>query len=245
MPDQVLSYVNEDGDRMGLGLLPRELACGEIPGVLKWDGAEDACPLVPRVEWREQSDLRCYEKDDIFQNGYPACCLAGGANVVEFFLARAGRWVKLDWYRAWYDLSRGAGGVAIDAGVRYAMDKGFPIAGSGGKERIHVTEVWDCPSIEAAVSGLLRGGLLWFGWHFPGGPHCEAGTRYVKTIAGEFIDTRNSHGKSYGQEGWHLIPLANIAAGIKDFGAFIVREVEVRRNGIPDLKIGKGIGGKP
>jgi hypothetical protein len=214
----------------------------EVGALVPVYGAGDAAavPLLPRSEWKDQESLRYLERRDINQNGYPACCLASLANAMELAMVRDGRPHRpLDWLRAWKALSRGRGGVALDAACRFAMDTGFPLAdaGQGGSQGVvKIAEAWDCDSIEGLASGLQRGCLATFGHDL----HAECATR-VTTQAGRrgwFLDTRNSWGRSWGDSGWHLFPLEEVE--INTYGAILIRELAIVPGdlaGYPDAEV--------
>lgn len=212
------TVIDEDGRPHMGGALPRVSAIGDWFPV--WDGS-DACPIVPRDQWKTQESLRPYEWRDIDQNGYPACCLAATANAIELHLAKTGRAkTPLDWLKAWRTLSGGRGGVAIDAALRYIMTNGMPLADGSGV--LVVREVWDAPTIESFVSGLQRGCTGVYGHDV----HAECGTRLVMEGGAAYVDTRNSWGRNWGDQGWHLFPASKIE--IRLYGAYLIREVELR-----------------
>jgi hypothetical protein len=140
---------------------------------------------------------------------------------MEMTLARNGRAkTPLDWLGTWKELTGGRGGVAVDTALKYAMDQGIILEDKSC--RLKLLEAWDANSIEAAASGLLRGFTLVFGHDV----HAECGTRLVLDNNQWCVDTRNSWGKNWGDQGWHLFPLKEIE--IQTYGAFLVREVELR-----------------
>jgi hypothetical protein len=60
----------------------------------------------------------------------------------------------------------------------------------------------------------------------------------TETIQGsvEYLDTRNSWGKDFGENGWHAFPLADVEMV---YGAAIIRELELRPadvDGLPDAQ---------
>lgn len=175
-----------------------------------WSGGEEQCPIVPKP-WEAQASIKPFEDDahygilDVDQDGYNACCLAACANAIQFHLAIVG--------------NRNAG-VAIDVALQYLTTKGMPIVGS--TERVIVTEAWDAPTWEAFASGILRGCRGVYGHFVPGG-HAECGLSI--TAFGD-LETRNS----WGDNGrWHVVPASNVSKGIPYFGAFLIREVQIRQ----------------
>jgi hypothetical protein len=228
-PEQAASwehYLVDDGaggQRMA-GCEPRVHGIGHLPVgapgefLQTWDGTIEDCPVLPDSELVTNDALRIWEWDDIDQNGYPACCLAAWANAIELFLARAGRAkTNLDWYRAWYTLSGGRGGVDIGTALQFIMREGFPLADKSGVVRI--VEAWEAPSVAAYLSGLERGCVGVFGHD----AHAECGASVVNDASGKLVDTRNSWGDS-GR--WHLFPANRI--DIRNYGAFLIRDLELR-----------------
>lgn len=201
------------------GVLPRVSQVGEWFRVV---GAEETVPDVPPADWKDTISLRPYVWDDVNQGKYPACCLAMIANAMELFMAVNGReLIKLDWYKAWVELSGGRGGVAIDVACRYITAKGMPIVGSTA--RIKVVEWFDAPDGQALISGIQRGLIGGFGHYVPGAhAECCGGWKSGKA------DVLNSWGrKNYGEDGWALWSLANIDQGVRVFGGFLFREIEL------------------
>jgi len=215
--------VGSDGKVHLGGCLPRQSKCGKLPGVPVWDGSRSDCPIVPPEQWKNQTSLRSYEWNDVDQNGHPACCLASLANIGEFFMAMHGREkTPLDWYKAWKYLSGGYGGVALDTALRYVMDPGFPLKDGSG--HLRVKEVFDIPNVQALFSAPMRGVPLWYG----ASGHAEAGMTIFEENTHWQADIRGTWGKDYGQDGWYPRSYGYIAAGLPHYGAFAIREWELR-----------------
>lgn len=185
------------------GCLPRKWAPEASP-FQPW-GSTDAVPMVDPSEWVEQESIRGYERRDVNQNGYPACCLASLANAMELGMVRDGRpHVALDWLAAWRKLSGGRGGVALDDAADFASKLGFPRV--DGKGVVRIAELWDCGSTDALASALQRGCLCTFGHDV----HAECATRLLKDGGKWTLDVRNSWSKDWGDSGWHLFPLSKV-----------------------------------
>jgi hypothetical protein len=179
-------------------------------------GTVDDCPILPDEQLTASDPLRPWEWDDIDQNGYPSCCLCAWANCIELFLALNGRAkTKLDWYKAWHKLSGGRGGVDIGTALQFIMDTGYPLADGSGV--LHVTEAYEAPSQKGFLSGLKLGYPGVFGHD----AHAECGASI--TDASLNFDVRNSWGN---QGRWHVMAASQI--DIKRYGAYLLREVELR-----------------
>lgn len=223
-----------DGVEYSTGCLPRVSAVGERFKV--WDGG-DTCPLIPLDQMKTQDSLEWAEYEDLDQNGDPSCCLYATGNALEYFLSKNGHAKsKVDARKAWVECTGGRGGYPIDGALTYLQTKGFPT--KDGSDRIFIDEVFDCPTAEAALSAVYMGHLLVYGHFVPGG-HAECGLRIVVTNGIPDLDTRNSWGKSFGQRGYHIVPLANLRQGIPSFGAFAIRSLKLRpidTQGLVDVK---------
>jgi len=214
---------HEGGRVLMTGCLPRQTPCGGIEGVKIWSPEFESCPIVPRDQWSTQPSLRPYEWRDNDQDGYPSCTLTSLANYAEFFLARTGRKkTPLDWLKAWRKLSGGYGGVALDAALRYVMSEGYPLLDGSGV--LVATEVWDLSSTDAAFSAMTLGQGFWYG----ASGHAEWGASLLKSGAGVSAEIRGTWGRDYGQGGWYPRSESYIRAGIPSYGAFCIREWELR-----------------
>jgi hypothetical protein len=147
-------------------------------------------------------------------------------------MAKLGRaHTPLDWYKAYVAITGGQGGAEIGGVLSYAMSHGIPLVDGSGV--VIVTEAWDAASREAIVSGLQRGCVATFGHDV----HAEcAVTEIVEDSGAEYLDVRNSWGKSFGEQGWHKFALANVEMG---YGSAILRDLEIRpidATGMPDAK---------
>lgn len=225
-----------------LGLLARFLPMGQVPIgenqiAAAW-GSSDTCPMVPRNEWITQPVPAWAEYRDVDQGQTPSCCLASLANAIEFFLAIHGRQkITLDWRRAWVELTGGRGGAAIHQAMTYVTTKGYPLIGS--PQRIHVTEIWDVDNADAYFSGVLRGCTGWYGHWVPGGGHAEAGLAVDVSGRDPVMVSRGSWGRRAGENGWFRRTYSDLQQGIPQFGAGLIREVEVRETDlakVPDVK---------
>ena len=224
------------------GLLPRTTKVGgwifrrhrdaEPEPVPIWDGNLESCPIVPKPERITQPSLREIEWDDIDQEQTSACAVGSFANAMSMLMAKLGRAkTPLDWYKVYLELTGGRGGVEIGTVLAYAMTKGFPT--KDGKSRVVVTEAWDADGREAIVSGLQKGAVATFGHDV----HAEAAiTEVVEANGTELLDTRNTWGKSFGEQGWHKFPLADVEM---QYGAAIIRDLDLRPidvEGLPDAE---------
>ena len=201
------------GDYRIGGCLPRSNAVGVVVPLQP----VDKVPNLSESEWVDGESLRGYERRDVNQNGYPACCLASLANAMELAMVRDGRGhVALDWLRAWKKLSGGSGGVALDDAAAFVMSEGFPRL--DGLGTVKIAEAWDCETREGFASGLQRGCLGTFGHDV----HAECATRMVRKNGVWYLDTRNSWGRDWGDAGWHLFPLVDMESR---YSWIIIREL--------------------
>lgn len=219
----------DNGVERSTGCLPRRWrVCGEVPlaiGSMPVYGDADKTPIIPRSEWQTQAPKRSYEYRDIFQNGYPSCCPCATSRAIELLLAREGRnRAEVDWMKAWQTLAPRGGGVPLDDAIQMAMTAGFPVKGGGS---VVVTEAFDCPTFEAVASSLLMGYPVTYGYFVPGG-HAECAASLIVNGSKVQCDVRNSWGLDWGDRGWHIVDESAIARGIATFGAFAIREVQLR-----------------
>lgn len=182
-------------------------------------------PLVDEADWVEQESIRHLEtwKREINQGRTTACTLGSASHGMMFSLARDGKPVKdMDWKTAWIDITGGRGGANLAVACRYAMDQGMPYLDASGKAagRIRIAEAWDCDSLVGLASGLQRGCLATFGHD----GHAEMAGRMVRKNGVWCLDTKNSWGNDWGENGWHLFPLKDVE--IRTYGAMLIREVE-------------------
>lgn len=220
-----------DDQQYGTGCLPRATVVGSVWPV--W-GSMDSAPLVPESEWREQAEEAWQEQSpavwDYNQGTDPSCCLFATANAIQRYFLRAGLPnVELDPRKAWIECTGGRGGYAIDGALTYCRNNGFPL--KVGTDRVKLVEAWDCPSGAAAVSAVMRGCIVVFGWSGLG-PHAECLTRLGPNKKPR---VQNSWGFAWGDHGHHDVPLASIDAGIKVFGAFALRAFQLRPADSADL----------
>lgn len=220
------SFLTYDGgNQYGTGCLPRTTPVGsEFP---EWTGADESCPLVEKALWKLQEDRKWIEgseKIDYNQGSRPSCTFHSCANLIQLFFLLANRELpELDPVKAWTECTGGSGGYPIDGALTYCRSKGFPT--NDGGSRIFLKEAYDCPSGEAAFSAAMRGFLVHFGWSGLG-PHAE-GFCYVKDANTARII--NSWGKSWGERGWHDVSFSALSSGIRTFGAWALREFELRK----------------
>lgn len=212
-------------DRLGGDCYPRVSCLGQwIPEA---GGGADPVPIISRTGLVTQDPLEWAEYDDLDQDGDPSCCLFACGNALQFFLSLRHRAKSdLDPRKAWIECTGGRGGYAIDAALVYLMNKGMPT--KDGSARLVVTEAFDCGSVEAVWSGVQRGDPVVFGHFVPGG-HAECGLRVTVEGSKILLDTRGSWGqKAYDRGGYHFVTESDLAKGIPSFGAFAIREVELR-----------------
>jgi hypothetical protein len=226
----------EDGVVRMCGLEKRTTPIGGITylrdgvpcSVPQWKSDElPDCPVIPRAQWRTTEGMKPWEWSNRYQNGYPACCLAALCGAVEFFLAKNGRArTKLDWLKAWKDITGGRGGAAVDYALAYAMEKGLPLADGSGV--IKIVEAWDSPSVDAFASGLQKDctGLACHDVH----AECVVGL----DVSGSKpqVQMVNSHHQDLGGKNWHLFPVDAIE--LSSYGAILIREVELRKIDVPN-----------
>jgi hypothetical protein len=159
------------------------------------------------------------EARDIDQNGYPACTNAAAACACESLCKLDRKPIPvIDWLQTWKDLTGGRGGTSLYDNIDYGMTKGYPLVGGG---RVKVAEAWDASSVEGVATGLLLGCMVIFGHD----SHCECAKSLVFKDRKWWLDTRNSWGRDWGDNGWHLFPLD--AVEIKRYGAVLFREVAI------------------
>jgi hypothetical protein len=182
-------------------------------------------PLVDEADWVEQESIRSLEtwKRDIDQGRTTACTLASKSNAAQFVMARDGRPHRdIDWHTMWMDITGGRGGANLAVACRYAMDQGMPYLNAKGEPagRIKIAEAWDCDSLAGLASALQRGCICTFGHD----GHAECATRMFRKNGVWYLDVRNSWGRDWGDNGWHLFPLKDVE--IRTYGAILIREVE-------------------
>lgn len=209
------------------GCLPRVTEVGRLEvfrrrqriTVPVWDERPETCPEIAFANWTAQPALHEYLKRHIDQNGYPACAMASLGHILERLMVRNGqRYRKLDWLRAWREITGGRGGIALDVALRYAFSPGFPIEGEESL-RVHVTEAWDIPSIAAAGGAMQRG----YEVHIGHDGHAEVACRIVRkgsSVARSTMEVLNS----WASETWHEEPVSLIDL---NYGCFCPRAVEV------------------
>lgn len=187
-----------------------------------WDGTSaDRCPIVPRDERVTQPSLRSLIWQRIDQGQTSGCAVASFSHAVVALMAKLGMArTELDWYKAYVALSGGRGGVEIGRVLSYAMSSGIPT--KDGKSVVRVTEAWDAPSHEALVSALQRGAVLTYGHDI----HAECALTEVVEGGREYLDTRNSWGDDWGEDGFHSFPLDEVE--LSSYGAAILRDLELR-----------------
>jgi hypothetical protein len=236
------TYIGPDGIEYGLGLEPRVYECGAIPlpegrFLPVWDGTLEDCPVLPRSEWGGQASKREYEWDDVNQGRTPSCTFASSANGFQFFQAMNGRQkVRMDFLAIWREHTGGRGGANIGQALQRMMSKGFPTVDG---DRIKIVEAWDLPDVASLFSASRRGCPVIFGWNFPGGAHAECMLSVVMDGNNAYADVRNTHGKSYGEQGWHRVSERDIAAGIRKFGAYAIREIELQPGDLKGMEDAK------
>ena len=191
----------------------------------------DPCPVIPKADRKTQESLRHLEWNNVYQNGYGACCVCAHCNAIEFWLTKTGRAkTKLDWYKAYMELTGGRGGVVISTMTIYAMQKGIPLVDGSG--RLRITEAFDIGSLDALVSALQMGDHVIFGHD----SHAEAAmSEIVDEHGNEFLDTRNTWDVTWGDKGWHTYPLTEVE--LESYGATGIREVELRPIDIADVPV--------
>ena len=209
----------EDGEVRMCGLKPRELPCGLL--VPEWYETNESCPLVPRDQWATTPDMRPYEWNNRYQNGFPSCCLNSIVGAAEFLMPIKGfAKTALDWLAFWKEVTGGRGGAAVDRALQVAMTKGIPLKDGSG--RILITEAWDVPSLEALASGLQRGAMA-VSCH---DVHAECTVGLVMQGNTPYVQMVNSHYEGLGGQNWLLFPLAKVE--LSTYGALLIREIEFR-----------------
>jgi len=191
-----------------------------VGGVLPVMG--DKVPLVTEANWYEMPNVRHACRVGINQESTPACCLASLANAFMIWMFLNG-WPakKLDWRRAWKLLSGGRGGVALDDAAEFVRETGYPVEGGGV---VKLLEGWDITTLEGLASALFNGCICTFGHDV----HAECASRLTtgQDRRGRkiwMLDTRNSWGEGWGDNGWHLFPLSDVE--ISTYGVIGVREL--------------------
>jgi hypothetical protein len=230
-PPEWEQYVvaDQDGIPRMCGAVPRSLPCGVL--VPAWYATNETCPAIPRDQWKSTPDMRGYEWNNRFQNGFPACCLAALSGCPEFIMARDNRKrMAIDWHKAWVALTGGRGGAAVDAALQYAMTKGLPLKDGSGV--LKITEAWDVPSLDAIASGLLAGAMAVCCHDV----HAECVVGLVMQGTTAYVQMVNSHYEgANAANNWHLFPLSRIE--LSTYGAMLIREIEfVPATGLIDAK---------
>jgi hypothetical protein len=222
-------YRVEDGEGgvRVTGCSPRDDAPGDRLPLFE---ARDEVQILGSNSWVSQDYMAmraASEARDLDQNGYPACTnYAGGCATESLCKLDRRPPIKVDCLRVWKDITGGRGGTNLYDHIDYAMQKGYPLEGS--TDRVYVAEAWDCSTLEGLATGLLLGCMAIFGHD----SHCECAKSLVFQSRKWFLDTRNSWGRDWGDNGWHLFPLD--AVEIKRYGAVLFREVRVYPK-VPDL----------
>jgi len=216
--------VSIGGRTYSTGCLPRTTRCGGIEHVKIWTPEVEACPIVPRDQWITQPSSKPYEWKRINQGKYPACTLASLANYLHMFLARMGRKrTEVDWLKAWRELSGGrGGGVALDAALTYVMKRGFPLLDGSGA--LAAREAYDLPTMDAFFSAQELGFGAWFG----ASGHAEFSPSHALRDGAVRGVIEGTWDDDYGDGCWYERSEAYIAAGLPSYGAFCVREWELR-----------------
>jgi len=230
--------IGADGREYGTGCLPRVSKPGECENLFGrrrrtfpiWDPDVDAenCPLVDLASIQTQEPTEWCEYEDLYQNGYPSCCLFSSGNGLQFFLTENGRQqTPLDPHKAWIECTGGRGGYEIDRALTYMSQKGFPCKDGS---RIFIKEAWDCPTAHAVVSARARGHFVVYGRFIPGG-HAECGV-WLKRVGPKPKDLvqvcRGSYGRDTGTRGYYDVSYASLEQGVPSFGAFAIRELAIR-----------------
>ena len=225
-------WLTDDGDNVMCGLLPRELPCGAL--VPEWFETGEDVPPLPKSEWASTPDMRPYEWNNRYQNGYPSCALNATCGTAEFIMARDGRAkVPLDWHKYWIETTGGRGGCAIDRALQHAMQKGIPIKDTS--DRLFITEAWDVNTLDEFAVGLQRGAMA-VGCH---DVHAECVVGLTMEGSTPYVQMVNSH--YYGDnanKNWHMFRLDRIE--LRSYGAMLIREVEIRSADLTGLVDAKG-----
>jgi hypothetical protein len=237
-PSDPYKVIGADGREYSTGCLPRFTEPGECPNLFGgrrrrfpiWDPDEDAdnCPLVDLAAIQTQEPTEWCEYEDLDQNGFPSCSLFASGNGIQLFLTANGRkQTPLDPHKAWIECTGGRGGYGIDQALTYMSQKGFPCRDGS---RIFVKEAWDCPTAHTVVSARARGFFVVYGRFAPGGhAECGAWMKRVGTGPKDLVQVcRGSYGRDTGTRGYYDVSYASLEQGVPSFGAFAIRELEIR-----------------
>ena len=226
-----VDYRVEDGEGgvQVTGCVPRDDKPGDCLPLFE---AREEIKVIGSNAWVSQDYLAMRatsEARDIDQNGYPACTNAAAGCATESLCKLDHKPVpKIDWLQTWKDITGGRGGTSLFDNIDYGMTKGYPQEGSGS--RVVIAEAWDCSSVEGLATGLLLGCMAIFGHD----SHCECAKSLVFQNRKWYLDTRNSWGRDWGDNGWHLFPLD--AVEISRYGAILFREVHILPKDFTDIK---------
>ena len=223
------NYRVEDGEGgvQVTGCVPRDDKPGDRLPLFE---AREEVKVVGPNSWTSQdyeTMRRISEARDLYQNGYPACTNFAGGCATESLCKLDGKpQVKVDCLAVWRAITGGHGGTSLYDNIDYGMSKGYDLEGGG---RVKIAEAWDCSSKEGLATGLLLGCMAIFGHD----SHCECAKSLVFQNRKWFLDTRNSWGRDWGDNGWHLFPLDGVE--ISRYGAVLFREVRVFPKEVTDV----------
>lgn len=230
------AWLDANGNHVMRGLLPRELPRGSglIPTVPSWFETGEDVPPLPRSEWRSTPDMRSYEWNNRYQNGYPACCLCALAGAAEFIMARDGlSRLAIDWHKFWIETTGGRGGCAVDRALQHAMTKGMPVKNS--TKRVVIAEAWDVGDSNDFGVGLQRGGVG-LGCHDVHA-ECVVGLNTEPTKPTVWMVNSHYYGEK-ADKNWHEFLLDRLE--IDSYGAVIVRSLAITDDDVEGLIDAKG-----
>jgi hypothetical protein len=206
-------------------------------------GTVDACPILPRSEWRECS-IRHKAWTVIDQNPQNSCCPSATAGAAMLLREIAGeKRILLSQGSLYGQINGGrdAGANIEDAlaammktGVCPAASidshawqpRGWPSDWEAEAKKFRILEAFDCPAFDAVASAVQRSMPVVFGVFWGSGGHAITAIGLKKLDGGWGLEFLNSWGAAWGDAGFGVLPEAK-CAGIASFGAFAIRSVTI------------------